>query len=89
MSWQNDKRDTMIEGIIRYYNHEIERSPQNALQMIEQELHSQSVRLGNDWTGRGVVMDTVISATIEGLEIVRARCLERLHGNASKSSGTC
>jgi hypothetical protein len=45
---------------------------------VEQELQSQWVRLGNDWRGRGVVMDTITTATIEALEIVRVDCIEEI-----------
>lgn len=78
MEWQEMRREEVIGGIKKYYCEKIAKEPQKALMLIDQELHSEFVRLGNDWTGRGVVMDTIINATIEGLEIVRSYCLEEL-----------
>lgn len=70
-----------MAGIEHHYRDKVERDPQATLVEVEQELASQWVRLGNDWTGRGVVMDTVIGATIEGLEIVRAACRAKLEAD--------
>lgn len=76
--WKEVKRDEVIDGILRYFERKKDDDPVTTLKEIEQELDSQFFRLGNDWTGRGVVMDTVINATIEALEIVRSNCLERI-----------
>ncbi|WP_319548378.1 hypothetical protein [Desulfogranum marinum] len=76
--WQKIKREEIIKGICDHFSSQILKDPQKALSTIEQEIHSQEIYLGNDWLGRGVVGDTVIHATIEGLEIVRSDCLVRL-----------
>lgn len=73
--WQKIKREEIIGGICRYFESQIVKDPEQALSMIEQEIEGQSIYQGNDWLGRGVVGDTVINATIEGLEIVRSDCL--------------
>lgn len=74
MEWQEPKRNEVLKSIYLYYCNKVKDNPERTLELVEQELESQRIRLGNDWTGRGVVMDTVISATIEALEIVRAEC---------------
>lgn len=79
--WKEGKREQVIDGIITYFEKRIENDPSLTLLEIEQELDSQYFRLGNDWTGRGIVMDTVITATIEALEIVRCSFLERFEKN--------
>lgn len=76
--WQKTKRDEIIGGICGHFSSQIEKDPEKALSTIEQELDSQEVYMGNDWLGRGIVGDTVISATIEALEIVRSECLSIL-----------
>lgn len=58
--------------------------PAGTLQNVEQELDSQFLRLGNDWTGRGVVMDAVIAETIEAVEIVRSDLLTAMKQGNSK-----
>jgi len=82
--WKEDKREEVIDGILKYFEGKKNDDPVTALKEIEQELDSQFFRLGNDWTGRGVVMDTVICATIEALEIVRSNCLERIEENQNQ-----
>jgi|GEM_PF-774514 len=84
--WKEGKRKEVIDGILSYFEKRKEDDPEMTLKQIDQELDSQFFRLGNDWTGRGIVMDTVINATIEALEIVRSHCLERLEEKQSNSS---
>ena len=81
MSWKETKYEESFEGVVRYYEAKVRADAKATLAVVEQELESQWVRYGNDWTGRGVVMDTVITATIEGLETVRAACMEQLEKN--------
>ncbi len=73
--WQETKREEIIGGIYAHFSLQIQKDPEGALCTIEQELESQEICIGNDWLGRGIVGDTVMSATIEGLEIVRSDCL--------------
>jgi hypothetical protein len=78
MSWKEAKYEEVLGTISNYYRDKVKEDPAGMLVLIQQELQSQCVRLGNDWTGRGVVMDTVLTATISALEIARAACLENL-----------
>jgi hypothetical protein len=73
--WQKTKREEIIRGIYAHFSSQIKKDPIEALCTIEQELENQEICIGNDWLGRGIVGDTVMSATIEGLEIVRSDCL--------------
>jgi len=81
--WQKTKREEIIGGICNHYSPQILRDPEKALFAIEQEINSQEIYQGNNWTGRGVVGDTVINATIAGLEIVRSDCLAILKDAAT------
>lgn len=87
--WKEEKKEEIIDGILSYFEGKKDDDPITTLKVVDQELDSQFFRLGNDWTGRGVVMDTVINATIEALEIVRSACLEKIEQNTKKklSSG--
>ena len=79
--WQKTKREEIIESICGHFSPLILKDPKKALSTIEQEIDSQEIYLGNDWLGRGVVGDTIINATIEGLEIVRSDCLAMLQAS--------
>lgn len=76
MDWETNQREEIAAGIWKFYNDKIKIDAKGSLVLIEQELHDQYIRLGNDWIGRGVVMDTLIAATISALETVRATCLD-------------
>lgn len=76
MSAVDDTYDETLNSIVRYFESRANQDPYETLSLVNQELDSQNVRYGNDWTGRGVVMDAVITATIAALEIVRTRCLK-------------
>jgi len=78
MDWETNQREEIAAGIWKFYHDKIETDPKSAIVMIEQELHDQYIRLGNDWTGRGVVVNTLIDATISALEAVRVTCLEKI-----------
>ena len=82
--WQKTKWEEIIGGVCDHYSPQIFRDPEKALSAIEQELNSQAIYQGNNWTGRGVVGDIVISATIAGLEIARSDCLAILKDANSK-----
>lgn len=84
--WQETKREEIIGGICTHFSSQIQTDPEGALCTIEQELESQQICLGNDWLGRGIVGDTVMSATIEGLEIVRSDCLAILQETSRDNS---
>jgi hypothetical protein len=49
------------------------------MEKIDGELTNLYIRFDQDWTGRGVVGDTVQMATIAALERVRAKCLEQIN----------
>ena len=83
MSWKKKTYEETLGNIVRYYENKVAEAPESTLILVQQELQSQWVRLGNDWTGRGVVMDTIITATISALEIVRASCLENMGTNTA------
>lgn len=78
MSWKEKTYQETLDNIVRYYESKVRTDTAGTLILVNQELQSQWVRLGNDWTGRGVVMDTIITATISALEIVRTDCLEKI-----------
>ena len=82
--WKERERKHIIEGIIAYYEQRRDIDPTMTLLGIDQELDSQFLRLGNDWTGRGIVMDTVITATIDALQIVRCSILAKCPENPDK-----
>lgn len=77
--WQGQRRQEVINGIHAYYQQKIAQDPQAALQQIEEELISQATCQGNDWIGRGIVMETVLAASVEGLEMVRSLCLQKIN----------
>ncbi len=80
-----DKRyDETLSSILRYYEEKIAADPEGTLVLVNQELESQNIRFGNNWTGRGVVMDAVIAATISALEIVRSACENSIENNITE-----
>lgn len=81
MSLIEKKYDETLASIVGYYEDKIVTDPAGTLALVTQELESENVRYGNNWTGRGVVMDTVIAATISALEIVRSTCENNLKNN--------
>ena len=83
MNWEANQQEEIAAGIWRYYQGKIETDPKSAIVLIEQELNDQHVRLGNDWTGRGVVVNTLIAAPISALEAVRVDCLEKMDAKIS------
>ncbi len=88
MSLIDKKYDETLANIVGYYEDKIVTDPKATLVLVNQELESQNVRYGNDWTGRGVVMDAVIAATISALEIVRSACENKLgNNNTEKDNG--
>jgi len=84
MSLIDKKYDETLANIVGYYEDKIVIDPAGTLILVNQELESQNVRYGNDWTGRGVVMDAVIAATIAALEIVRSDCENNLEKNTTE-----
>ena len=78
MPWRKKTYEDTLGNIVHYFEDKTAADPAGTLIVVTQELESQWVRLGNDWTGRGVVMDTIITATISALEIVRATCLKNM-----------
>ena len=78
MEFLEDKQDDIIANLLAYFSEQIPREPDRVLQQVERELEALYVQFGNDWTGRGIVADATQTATIAGLEAVRAECLECL-----------
>lgn len=76
--WQPEKYEDTLEGVAGYFEDRLKEDPKGVLQEIEGELKSLYIRLDQDWTGRGIVADTVLAATVAALERVRAKCLESL-----------
>ena len=74
MSLIDEKYDDTLENIVGYYEDKIATDPEGTLILVKQELESQNIRYGNNWTGRGALLDNVIEATISALEIVRSEC---------------
>lgn len=84
MSLIDKKYDETLSNIVGYYEDKVIADPEGVLILVNQELESQNVRYGNNWIGRGVVMDAVIAATISALEIVRSTCQNNLKNNITK-----
>lgn len=80
------KYDETLANIVGYYEDKVAADPAGTLVFVNQELESQNVRYGNDWTGREVVMDAVIAATLSALEIVSSACENNL-ANKTKETG--
>jgi hypothetical protein len=78
MTWIEEKYRTVHENIRDYFHGMALTDPALTLQQVEDDLDCHYFRYGNNWTGRGIVGDTIITATIEALENVRADCLELL-----------
>lgn len=78
MEFLEKKQNEIVDNIFGFFTSQIEESPSATLRQVESELASLYVKFGHGWTGRGVVGDTTQLATISGLELVRAECLERL-----------
>ncbi len=78
MEFLQQRRDEIVIGIHAFFAAQVRENPAATKQQVEHELESLYVRFGNDWTGRGIVGDTIQMATIAGLEAVRAECLEQL-----------
>jgi hypothetical protein len=76
MSWQEEKQEEIKENILSYFEEKIRKDPEAILQQVELELQDLYIREGNNLCGRGIVGDTVLQATIEALEIVKAACLD-------------
>ena len=85
--WQDKKSREIIDSIVSYYRQQVNYDPAGTITLVEQELVSQRIRQGNDWTGRGIVMDTVIDATLSALEIVHQACLEKLSDQGQTPAG--
>jgi hypothetical protein len=85
MSWKEKTYQETLDNIVRYYESKVRTDTTGTLVLVNQELQSQWVRPGNDWTGRwgGVVIDTIITATISALEIVQTDCLEKIKTHTS------
>lgn len=78
MNWIEEKYHNVHENIRDYFHILALQDPASTLKQIEEELECHYFRYGNNWTGRGIVGDTILTATIDALEHVRATCLERL-----------
>nr|WP_320050028.1 hypothetical protein [uncultured Desulfuromonas sp.] len=78
MEFLQNKQDEIVEGLVHFFNAHIAEKPHEKLRQVESELKTLYIRFDNDWTGRGVVGDATLTATISGLEGVRAECLRRL-----------
>lgn len=90
MTWIEEKYRHVHENIHHYFHDQALRNPASTLRQIEEELECHYFRYGNNWTGRGIVGDTVLTATIDALEQVRATCLDYLktgHGTDDSKSG--
>ncbi|PLX97683.1 MAG: hypothetical protein C0620_00140 [Desulfuromonas sp.] len=79
MGWQQKKYQETLEGLAEFFEDQIEEDPKMVMEKIDGELRNLYIRLDQDWTGRGVVGDTVQMATIAALERVRAKCLEQIN----------
>lgn len=69
--------DNTFESVYEALVELVRKDPRRALQQIRGILKSLYVRQGNDWTGRGVVGDTGIDASIAAHESVLADLASR------------
>lgn len=82
MDYLDAREAEIVANISDFFKERILNNPQAVLAQVEGELTALYVSYGNDWTGRGVVADTIQEATIAALEGVRAECLQLLKENA-------
>lgn len=52
MSWKEKTYQETLDNIVRYYESKVRTDTTGTLVLVNQELQSQWVRPGNDWTGR-------------------------------------
>ena len=78
MDFLTEGKNNAIMATFNAFVPHIRTNPRAVLDDVEGQLASLYIRYGNDWTGRGVVGDTLQDATIAALEAVRAECLEQL-----------
>lgn len=78
MNYLEKKQTEILDGLYAFFEHKIADNPQAVLRQVESELKTLYIRFDHGWTGRGVVTDATQSATIAGLEAVRAECLDRI-----------
>lgn len=77
MKWQEEKYREVFDRVQEYYCTLAESDPFDTLRLLEQELDDLYLRYGNNFSGRGIVGDTVMTATIDAMELARAECLSR------------
>lgn len=85
MSWQEEKYREVHERVRDYYCLLAKDDPGATLQLLEQELDDLYLRYGNNWTGRGIVGDTVMTASIDAMELARAECLALIQQSGGAS----
>lgn len=86
MDYLATREAEIVGNIMDYFRERILNNPQAVLAQVDGELAALYVNYGNDWTGRGVVADTVQEATIAALEGVRAECLQLLEEKRTPDS---
>jgi len=76
MNFLEQKQDEIVTNLVGYFRDRLKTdSPRPLLEQVEKELQAMYIRYGNDWTGRGIVGDTILEANIAALEAARAECL--------------
>ena len=85
MDFLEQKEEEILTNLHEFFRLRIEADPEAVLRQVEAELESLYVRYGNDWTGRGMVGDTTLMATIAALEGIRAECRVRLERTDASS----
>lgn len=82
MNLVNEITKDVVTDTFSSFAGQIEADPHTTLQHVEGMLKSLYVRYGNDWTGRGLIGDSMQEASIAGLEAIRAECLARIESGA-------
>lgn len=67
-TWQKHKYDTVFEDVCHFVAYQRETDPTFTLAQLEGLLQMAYHRADDDWVGRGIVQDIVLSATVAAYE---------------------
>lgn len=67
-AWQKHKYETVFEEVCYFVADQRETDPTFTLERLEELLQMAYQRAGDDWVGRGIVQQIVLSATIAAYE---------------------
>ncbi len=81
MNWNDTNKIDTVEGFIELFAEDVKNDPAATVQQLALELQTLYVRFDNDQEGRGLLGDAGIMGQINGLEAVRAQCIQILKAN--------